>query len=427
MTTDWSAITGRPFVTVSTSTTNDGSDYGAFTSGTTTCGIQEAINSGSPVMLRNGTFPVSTQINVTAATIIVGQGPANTVIQMKSGSNLKAVIYAAGTSTTAAPLNIRDLTIDGNAANQTSGMTGSGALWIGIYADYSTITNLLIKNSWDVGLFISSSTPSGGTVTSALPEHIAASQVVTNNCGVNGTKTGAGFDNGSGSRVVLTNYVGEGNATGVVLTDIGAGADTVAAGIFVSGSLTNGIYNGSDCTVSDFRAEFSGQAASGGTYYGLFLDGGDHFVGTAFWLSNNSGSGAPTGGGDVYVAQATPPYPYRLEQGYCTSSIQFVTTYLDNAHVLLRDIAGYTPRGFAITTPAAPGSGLYQTNTFPFPVRVYISGYGNATQLLLKDPSGNGTTFGTSSAIVTEVTLDPGGQIGFGYYTSAPTYVWYGT
>ena len=79
----WNTVIGRPYVTVSPSTTFDGSDYGAFTPGTTTSGIQEAVNTGKQVVLLAGTFTITTEItNGTSSVLnIIGQGygmPADT-------------------------------------------------------------------------------------------------------------------------------------------------------------------------------------------------------------------------------------------------------------------------------------------------------------------------------------------------------------
>lgn len=61
----WSTLAGAPFVTVSPSTTPDGSDYGAFTPGTTTSGIQEAVNAVSA--LGGGTVYLAATVNTAFA------------------------------------------------------------------------------------------------------------------------------------------------------------------------------------------------------------------------------------------------------------------------------------------------------------------------------------------------------------------------
>jgi hypothetical protein len=74
----WTAVDGRPFATVSAiglnstpaaSISNNGADFGPDTPGTTTCGIQEALDVAAPSglsvrLIANGTFGVTSQITV---------------------------------------------------------------------------------------------------------------------------------------------------------------------------------------------------------------------------------------------------------------------------------------------------------------------------------------------------------------------------
>ena len=59
-------VSGKPFVTVTQNGPDDGGDFGPYTPGTQTSGIQEALNYaaliGAPVLIGPGTFPVSTAI-----------------------------------------------------------------------------------------------------------------------------------------------------------------------------------------------------------------------------------------------------------------------------------------------------------------------------------------------------------------------------
>lgn len=84
----YGTLPGIPGITVSpigkasgTALANNGANYGPDTTGTTTSGIQEAINAAQAtgatlgrVILLAGTFSISTTINITAGVSLVGQG-----------------------------------------------------------------------------------------------------------------------------------------------------------------------------------------------------------------------------------------------------------------------------------------------------------------------------------------------------------------
>jgi hypothetical protein len=89
---NWSSLNGKPFITVSpkgisngqSSITNDGSDYGPDTPGTTTYGIQEALNSIAPtggmIYCRKGTYNVSSPIQGTGSNQTVWFEPGSTIV-----------------------------------------------------------------------------------------------------------------------------------------------------------------------------------------------------------------------------------------------------------------------------------------------------------------------------------------------------------
>ncbi len=104
MSTNWSSLTltSKPVLTVSPTTSlsnpNDGADYGPATAGTSTSGIQEAINSissagnnlGGTIVLLPGTFVVNAQISVTSNNIkIVGGGGPYNYSQPSQGAALQ--------------------------------------------------------------------------------------------------------------------------------------------------------------------------------------------------------------------------------------------------------------------------------------------------------------------------------------------------
>jgi len=409
VTTEWSAVSGKPSVTVSAVgtaagfSTNNGADFGPDTLGTTTSGIQEAINyvvaqggETGGVVLSAGTFVVSATINVAAPVTIAGQGRALTVIQMANSANLNALIFAGNSSLEAhsAKLGISRLTIDGNKSNQSSGTPGSGqgagALLIGLYADGSTVHAVRIINSWDNGMYILGVTSPNATapsnVTPGDPTFIHVSDLVTENCGNTVSPVldyGAGFDNGSGTRVVIDGYTGSGNGTGIVITDLGGNASTTASNVFVSGSVRDGIFNGSDATLSSFTSEFSGRA-------GLFLDGTGHFSGSGFRLDNNwtGKSGTfPNYGGDIYVSSASRTSPDNLSDGDCLTTSYFLNGYVDETRIRFLRVSPITDADIVMTgqtgaigslltlalpsVPDGPSTGVYGF----YAIEVYVDPY----------------------------------------------------
>jgi hypothetical protein len=129
---EWSDISssGKPFVTVSpiglssgTALANNGADYGPDSAGTSTSGIQEAINSGALlVVLQAGTFSISVTIVPANNTVIRGAGKYVTSIFTANGANCSAIA-----TTFPQNVEIEDLTIDGNAANQTTSLSSLAA------------------------------------------------------------------------------------------------------------------------------------------------------------------------------------------------------------------------------------------------------------------------------------------------------------
>lgn len=95
-------------------------------------------------------------------------------------------------------------------------------------------------------------------------------------------------------------------------------------------------------------------------------------------------------------------------------------------HTLVMFNSGYNPQGFAIATPAVPASTVWQTNTFTFPIRLYIVTIGAVTSYEIRDPAGTSQVITTILFAGMEITLDPQAAIRF-TYTGAPTWKWYGT
>jgi hypothetical protein len=130
---NWSllAATGKPIVTVSpigiadgATLPNNGADYGPDTAGTVTSGIQEAINGvqSQSVFLLAGTFTISASITPANSSTLRGAGIFATIVQVANAANVAAIAV-----TNPEGVQIMDLTLDGNAANQTTSLSSINA------------------------------------------------------------------------------------------------------------------------------------------------------------------------------------------------------------------------------------------------------------------------------------------------------------
>ena len=82
-------------------------------------------------------------------------------------------------------------------------------------------------------------------------------------------------------------------------------------------------------------------------------------------------------------------------------------------------------KGFTVTTPAFPATATNVQNTNPFSVRIYLLTAGTGTGFTITDPAGNVQAIAATLTAGMEFTLDPGAQIQFAY-SIAPTWKWYG-
>jgi hypothetical protein len=159
----WVTLSGKPFVTVSprgianslATLTNDGADFGPDTSGTTTSGIQEALNSiassGGLIYCLNGTFNLSSPLINTGSNQDVVFAPGSTVVFAEdttpytTGAGFAALIVV-GTNNGTSPTTYENYShcrwlgfgasINANLAGATSGSGGAavfGVLQAGLY------------------------------------------------------------------------------------------------------------------------------------------------------------------------------------------------------------------------------------------------------------------------------------------------------
>jgi len=130
----------------------------------------------------------------------------------------------------------------------------------------------------------------------------------------------------------------------------------------------------------------------------------------------------------LFDDQTTPTTLYHINVTTATSGLLIANNHVDknvvtngapiaypgNATAVV-DNVGYNPVGL-VTAPAVPASGTAVTNTFGFPVRVFVSG-GTVTNIAV-----NGTNTGMTSGMIY---LAPNESITL-TYTAAPTWTWVG-
>ncbi len=115
--------------------------------------IQAALTAGTTVKLGDGTFTTQ-KLTLLSNSIIEGNGPGKTILKLKDTTN-DYLLYGSGsdalwgTNTDAGISNyqIRNLTLDGNLANNAAGLDG-----IAVYGQKPIIENVYIKNCKRYGM-----------------------------------------------------------------------------------------------------------------------------------------------------------------------------------------------------------------------------------------------------------------------------------
>ena len=472
----WSAILNPPYVTVSpiglktpgVTAPNNNANFGPDTPGTSTRGLQEAMDSikttGGTLGLMPGLFVIDTtltwdfpiyqsgsqsflpplilmglggpfQQNTDA---VVGNPPSGTTIAPSDSFPSGSPLIQIGSSS-ASPYPIakgivfRNVTFSGVASSSAGSITplsagvvgwnmesalfdncnflftnGDGLHSDGVYGGNNTFLNCTAFGCTGWGFRMLE-----GNGESVMNGSFAY------NCGSGGTSTG-GFQLGKNTTAQGCWAQGTNGADfflyGAVL--IGCGDSGPVPETLCNVATANGVAN----VVSGCM--FKTPTAAGGAVF-MSLSGGDRIAvsggaytldGTLpnFFLNVNGFSGVVlnlTGG--VLVAGSYTITTFINHNGSTTDKVSVV------------NLSGYNPQGFAVTTPAFPAAATNVQNTNPYPVRIYLLTAGTGTSFTITDPSGTAQVITVTLAAGMEFTLDPGAQIQFGY-TIAPTWKWYG-
>lgn len=444
----WNSLPGTPFVTVSPGgladgyAPNNGANFGPDTPGTTTCGIQEALNSfgstGGVVRLLPGTY-VTSPLTIGASVTIEGSGIATgwseandpsapqvtTILKLADG-------YAASLLTigsAAAPFrgwSLRHLVLDGNKANQTGGSV------LTTYSGNGFVLDCEVRNGYANGVEV-------------LTQTVFAGLTEDNRfigCSVH-DNTDSGYYFGYGDQQVLEGNSFNNGGDGVHLPS-GSGAGGVSlTRLNTYGNGGDGVYIGSTAAAPTSRVRIVGCYIDHNSKHGIEYvgPGADLIVAACTLWYNSTGAAATyqhiqfdgTGGAPVGYSVLGCSFADNAQnaiafvngangEGVVMGGSTNLSMYVPQVGPRIVNVGGYNPQGFGITTPAVPagtGSANKVANTNPFPVRIYPVG---ASGGHIIDPSGTDKALGVDPL---ELTLDPGAA----YYvaTTAPSaWLWYG-
>jgi hypothetical protein len=463
----WADLTGAPFVTVSPVgiakgyPMNNGADYGPDTPGTTTGGIQEAVNSlglggGTIVLLTGGTFDISSQITVAAHGVFLISAS-----RLKTQDSAGDDLVHSGTD----PVMIRAtsaMTSMFQWGEDTSGSTYRGGGMAGVCLDGNSNADYCIQDFNVHTLEIMDCYLRGSnTYQLRCYSNVTAgiSDIHVERCdfyNLSGS-TGGGilFDAGVGQSWIKDCYFLSIYNYGIVLAGNG---NNLVSGNYMEGPVTiSGSGNAGTYVIVEENADsIIGNQITDAAYHGIMVNDKANHVISGNYVANSNQSSLSDGsnitiwgGGSLdgivcvgnrcydntaKVVHAIYVNAVSGDKGILVSSnlVEGATGELISlgasgwqSGIIISGNGGYNPQGFSVTTPSVPASGTPQKNTNPFPVRVYLLTGGTGTAYAITDPSGTTKTFTTTLVAGMEITLDPGASVTW-TYTAAPTQVWYG-
>ena len=376
-----------------------------------------------------------------ALTLGTGQsivGPGRDLCTIKLADNAPMGIVDGGTAIiynrtlTGGDENpsISGVTIDGNAANQTKTMNGI----VFIRTRGATCTDVRVKNvrgtanvpphetfHFDTQLGIDSHFTrceavgeQSGTETASGFSANNCTNVTYDACVARGMKYGHGFTHyqtrnlsHSNCFAYLNGDIGFNSeeSVGVTYTGCHAGGDTAPISNYPYAAATD-LGNTIGFVINGTKgAHLVACTSRGNTNNGLTITPGSG--GSGGTVTDCSFTDSPFA---VSATAMTDMSPWRISPIYFSG----ITTAIYDLHA---DLGGYqTGPGYALNAPAVPASADFTYNKFPFPVVVYLVG-GSITLLRVNDADIETST--------KTVTLLPGQSIRI-FYSSAPTWLWFG-
>jgi hypothetical protein len=387
---------GQPFVVVSP---NGPDNYGAFgpnTSGTSTAGIQEAINSvssaGGKVFIRNGTYTMSAQVVVPSYVRLEGSSTDGTVLDFSTVSINGIVCNASTTNASSSNLrgSVSDLTIKIST-------TAGNAIWV-ICAQQYVFERLLIGggNTAYAAILVQDTATIGTYFNSFRDINFMASSTFSTSYQFTGYNPGPNWIYG-GSSICNTNAILINASQQYVYGhEIDQGVNLSASSVQIA------LQKGANATIYPklyFNGDFE---VSGSQTYGVVIDSNSDAI-----FSGNLSIAA-------FISQF---------------NVQGHIYWTSMSHTTSESRQGFTASGL---TPNFPASGTVIVNTLPFPVNAWITSTVGATITAFSIADINLATRSATAAVNAGqfFPLNPSDSISFTYTsqggTTPPTWAWYG-
>ena len=327
-------LKGAPYVTVSPVglaqgyPKNNNANYGPDTPGTTTCGIQEAINTGLKVRLLVGVFFMTSPLTIsTIGQVLEGAGSGSPTNQSVITSNLGSPNSTITVSARA--VTLRDFTTNSYGAGATGlNIQGDSVLCYGL-TFYETI---------------------GVQILGTQSNFFGCAWINNTTCLYIGT-------DGNGCRVIGGEM--NTNAANSVLVDVEGGDTCTVMGVSLGGTATSTILK---LNHADSLCHFIGNRIEGANYVIDFVSNkGDYIVGNEY----ASVTGFFTGTPEVVGLTVKDNYPFN-PQGFAitTPEVGASTVDVQNTNpfpVRIYLLTGGTGTAFQITDPSGTAQAITVT------------------------------------------------------------------
>jgi hypothetical protein len=460
----WQTIIGKPYVTVSPigiangglKGINNGADFGPDTPGTTTCGINEAINSLPQVMnpvsgrivpcgtirlIHNGVFSISSPVVCWTDWYVSIEGGLPSSLNDQQQYNVKPLSVTVSSSSSSGCFVMKSINVGSSSPVVTGGYIRQCRInWIATSLITAADTANGVSN-YVVGQFSS--------LTTGYPDNPSTVELED----VTFYDASDTLGNGEGNAAFLLDC--NGVETLISLTRVCAQGGVYRTNLFALYGSTHTIID-----TLDIECAYAPPSSTPNTMCYLGIGGRSRigsihlfgYPGNSTLITTYPVRAEPVNVGKLYAEIQQPAsgtvsvslyQPMIIEGYYATnwnpfaSSGTLATLNLNSGAWLLwgqdavktGQVGGSFQKpqvpGFGVSTPTFPATATNVQNTNPFPVRIYLLTAGAGTAFTITDPAGNVQAITVALAAGMEFTLDPGAQIQF-TYTTAPTWKWYG-
>lgn len=353
--------------------------------------IQQAINyvdahNGGTIYIKSGTYNISGTIKVYGNSVIQGAAKGGTVLFMTNGSNTTTLSSAYSASANVTFATIKDLTIDGNSSNNSSGYGIQAYNALGWLIDH-----LHVKNTPQRGISLEANGPTYYSLDNLIQNNriencgteclllgaYAPNNHVTNNI-IGASASGfAALNVGNDEEQVISNHVETSGKDGIYIQ----GNNSIIDANIIESSQNNGIYISDGYTGNRVsNNEIKNNGRSGGTYSGIDDLGDETSV-----LSNH-----------IFDNQGTKTQSYGItEEVNAANSVVMDNNCLDvNQLIKCYNIA---PSALSDTSLLAPQAGNIGIGTGTPQSTLSVQGQGNVNPFTVSSSTG-ATLFNISPA-----------------------------